>query len=326
MNISAAVQSKLLFGLVVCAILSTFLVAQIALASHDGTFHNPAEMLGYAWSPNIGWISFNCNQTAYGGANDCGTSNFKTRVNPSGTVTGYAWSQHIGWVQFGSLSGCPSGTCPAKVDFNSSKFSGWARALGHSDPEAGGWDGWISLSGTSPAYGIQVNSSAIFTSDSYAWGSDVIGWVNFSRAALDSSNLCTPANMCTADSLGIIATNIWCQDTTTSCADTNSTYSCSGSPASCSYIAPSGNLNISGTLTQKGSTVTLDWSVQAVDSCRVEGTNGDSWTGTENTGVESSSLTLRVTTYTLYCVPLGGGDEVEIDTAQVQLLPTVQES
>lgn len=323
MNIPIAFSGKLLFSLAVCVILSTFLVAQVARASHDGTFHSPAEMLGYAWSPNIGWISFNCSNDS-----SCGTSNYKSQVNSNGTVTGYAWSQNIGWIKFGGLLGCPSGVCAASVDFDTSKFTGWARALGYSDAEAGGWDGWISLSGALPSYGLTVDSSASFTTGSYAWGSEVIGWTNFSLSYLDSSELCAPANVCTADLLGITTTSIWCQDTTTSCADTNPAYSCSTSPVECGSNPPSGELNISDTLAQKGRKVTLDWSVLAADSCRVEGTNNDSWIGSVSpgVGVESSALALRITTFTLYCIPLGGGAEVEVDKAAVQLLPTAQES
>src|SRR5512133_3036518 len=61
---------------------------------------------GYAWSENIGWISFNCTNN-----NSCGTSgNYGVNVSTT-NLSGYAWSENIGWITFNSaeLSGCPSG-------------------------------------------------------------------------------------------------------------------------------------------------------------------------------------------------------------------------
>jgi hypothetical protein len=51
--------------------------------------------------------------------------------------------------------------------------------------ELGGWDGWIKMSGkwgngANDSYGVsKLNSSSQF--EGYAWGGDVIGWVNFSE-------------------------------------------------------------------------------------------------------------------------------------------------
>ncbi|KKQ32523.1 MAG: hypothetical protein US45_C0018G0002 [Candidatus Nomurabacteria bacterium GW2011_GWA1_37_20] len=64
-----------------------------------GSEHN---ISGWAWSSNIGWISFN-NTT--GG----GSINYGVNKNVDGTLVGYAWSSNIGWIQFGGLSGFPSG-------------------------------------------------------------------------------------------------------------------------------------------------------------------------------------------------------------------------
>ena len=134
---------------------------------------------GYAWSPNIGWISFSCTN----GANTCGTTNYGVHKTSGGLLTGdeansvpgYAWSSSIGWIQFGGLSGFPSGSgtnaVNAQID-GSGNLIGWARALSY----GGGWDGWISLSGTSPNYGVTFLSNAF---SGYAWGSDVVGWINF---------------------------------------------------------------------------------------------------------------------------------------------------
>jgi len=134
------------------------------------------DLSGYAWSDNIGWISFNCQEGGPGGSDICGTSDYKVSVNfTTGLFSGYAWSDNIGWVSFNStdLAGCPSAPCEARISTTTGEVSGWARALAHN-----GWDGWISLRGTLPDYGVSLNS---VTNEfhGYAWGSDVVGWISF---------------------------------------------------------------------------------------------------------------------------------------------------
>jgi hypothetical protein len=43
-----------------------------------------------------------------------------------------------------------------------------------------GWDGWISLNGTAPSYGITMTAAGA-TTGSYAWGSTVVGWLDFDQ-------------------------------------------------------------------------------------------------------------------------------------------------
>lgn len=133
-----------------------------------GTEHN---MTGYAWSSNIGWISFNCTND-----NSCGTANYGVNKNGDGTLSGYAWSSTIGWIQFGGLAGFPSGsgTTASNATVNgSNQLVGWVRAISQ---DGIGWDGWISLSGTVPTYGVSFSGTSFA---GYAWGSEVIGWVLF---------------------------------------------------------------------------------------------------------------------------------------------------
>lgn len=129
-------------------------------------------MVGWAWSANIGWISFNCTNDS-----SCGTSNYGVNKNSDGTLTGYAWSASEGWIQFGGLSGFPtgSGTYAQNAQLVGSNLRGWAKAIAADG--TGGYDGWISLWGSTPAYGVSL-SGMDFTG--YAWGSTVIGWVSFS--------------------------------------------------------------------------------------------------------------------------------------------------
>ena len=98
------------------------------------------EFSGYAWSDNIGWISFNS----------------------------------------GDLAGCPSAPCEARLDLDGTtcgavgQVCGWARALAY----GGGWDGWIKLRDSS--YGVSLNPAPTPSEfREWAWGSDVIGWISF---------------------------------------------------------------------------------------------------------------------------------------------------
>lgn len=116
---------------------------------------------GWAWSSNIGWISFNsanCDSdgdlqvdlTAPAGCPAPGTpiSNYGVNVQSNGELQGYAWSDHIGWISFNSselnIAGCPSADCTARRIGD--ELIGFARALKPATSGISGWDGWISLS------------------------------------------------------------------------------------------------------------------------------------------------------------------------------------
>lgn len=139
---------------------------------------------GWAYSENIGWISFSCRNTmAEGTGVDYGVD-----VDPvTGLFSGYAWSENIGWISFEPVDvvGCPpSGTCQASIDLGTGLVSGWAKVLIAAD----GWDGWIGLSGTW-ANGVSLNSGVGPPSEfeGWAWGDDVIGWISFNDKDFDGS-------------------------------------------------------------------------------------------------------------------------------------------
>jgi hypothetical protein len=143
----------------------------------------------YAWSENIGWISFNNNSG--GGSTDYGVNIDEA----TGLFSGYAWSENIGWISFNQadLSGCPSGVCEARVDLNSSNnlygVSGWARALAGKASDDG-WDGWIKLNGNN--YGVVIdNSVSPAEFKGWAWSDAVIGWINFNCNNPESENHCS---------------------------------------------------------------------------------------------------------------------------------------
>lgn len=114
---------------------------------------------GWAWSDNIGWISFN-------------GSNYGVKfISSSGDFFGYAWSDNIGWIDF-----APAGPYPfspyytARLDLDTNKVTGWARAVSYDDS----WDGWIKMANSN--YGVTRSGCNL---EGWAWGSDVIGWISF---------------------------------------------------------------------------------------------------------------------------------------------------
>lgn len=144
---------------------------------------------GFAWSGGVstspagydgmGWISFN-------NASDGSAVNYGVNIPENdGVLSGQAWSEHYGWISFDSadLAGCPSGACIAGRVGNA--LVGWARILSIKDAvvagNAGGFDGWVSLSGTAAngaSYGIAVTGTSL---GGYAWSSD-LGAIQFDRS------------------------------------------------------------------------------------------------------------------------------------------------
>ena len=135
------------------------------------------DVSGWAWSSNIGWVSFNSTDSGAGGGP------YKVVLNTDGTLTGYAWSSNIGWISFNSsdISGCSGGTA---AHVSGGSVYGFARAMagvGRTD----GWDGCIELSGTNHSTGdLYGNSGVTYNSSTglfngFAWGSDVVGWLQF---------------------------------------------------------------------------------------------------------------------------------------------------
>ena len=137
---------------------------------HEAKAGTGDNLSGYAWSDNIGWISFNCTDVG-----TCATADYGVNVDTgTGNFSGYAWSDNVGWISFNETAGCPEAGCTTqpKVDLSTGAVSGWARALAN----GGGWDGWIKLGGPwSPSVTFSGTEST-----GYSWGSDVVGWVSWS--------------------------------------------------------------------------------------------------------------------------------------------------
>src|SRR3989344_4900374 len=147
---------------------------------------NPT-LSGWAWSSNIGWITFDTGANA-------------VQIASNGNMSGWAWSSNIGWIKFG---GFPNGSFPAggannnaKTNLSDGSVTGFARACaGTADGQcismasrSDGWDGWIELSGANHATKVSNGTGGVtYVSNSggggsykgYAWGGDVVGWLQF---------------------------------------------------------------------------------------------------------------------------------------------------
>ena len=151
------------------SIISIIAVFALVFLVQAGAEHNTS---GYAWSENIGWISFN-NST--GG----GLVNYGVNVDETtGYLSGYAWSENIGWISFNrsntgvppSSDPCPGGECIAKYNDSTKELNGWMRVLAN----GGGWDGWIKF------YNATFDTNGDW--HGYAWSDMVVGWISLNSA------------------------------------------------------------------------------------------------------------------------------------------------
>jgi len=157
--------------------------------------------LGYA-------ISFSCDQTAIGGSNTCGGTNYGVVVDVnSGELKGQAWigascddglkingiivcsgaEYGIGWLDFNNdASGAPGAGGPAKFNVTTKKIEGWAPIVSK-EPDASGVlkpkvITWVKFSDIN--YGVKIDSVGnIDANDHYAWSGwgaeGGFGWIDF---------------------------------------------------------------------------------------------------------------------------------------------------
>ena len=307
-------------ALLACAVLAALLFRPHSALSQQ---NEDTIITGYAWSDTIGWIDLNCANT-----NSCGVRSFGLSVAQNGDISGYAWSDNIGWISADTsdLGGCPSGACRAKISGNN--LQGWLRALAGGGSQSGGWDGWISLKGS--GYGPTVTGGNF---SGYAWGSDVVGWVDWSQAHTTFGQ-CAVSYSCSGQTI---------QQTDVSCNVSNVTTCisptfCSAGSSVCLYpqveYAPDGHLAVRPAIVHAFLTAHVRWNVSNVSSCTVTGTNGDTWTVAGNAGNDWTStsgspgmVTSPVTapvTYTLTCTGLDG-QQTTPESATVSVIPIFEE-
>ncbi len=177
----------------------------------------PTPLSGWAWSSNIGWLSFNSNDSGAGGGAAYNVTVSTSTAGCSMTEAcfgGYAWSPNIGWVSFepDDISAAPSCGLAATADLTTGTVSGFARAYSGIGA-ANGWDGCIALSGTilpspwnsstnflSPDFntitilgkqylagGMTFQTQTLSSGDiqgtfgGFGWENSAIGWLNFGQ-------------------------------------------------------------------------------------------------------------------------------------------------
>ena len=195
------------------AILFFVVLATFSFGTKKASALTVANVMGYAWSSNIGWISFSSDNNTYSPTPTptptaaTPKTPYQVKVRASGTMgvfEGYAWSSNIGWISFNASdivsAGCSSSASDVATikDFKTGEIAGWAVALagmGRTD----GWDGCIKLAGTNHLSlstatalinGTRYNIGGVRydpasgTIKGFAWGGNVVGWVNFDTSSL----------------------------------------------------------------------------------------------------------------------------------------------
>ena len=267
---------------------------------------------GFAWSSNIGWISFNCKDSSGASALDsCASGPYGVDIDDTtGYFSGYAWSSNIGWINTSPSpeatgSGCTSGNCAIRItDMTQTSgnvpVTGWARACSvflagcdgalKSNILRGDWDGWIKMSG-SWANGVYLEKDhEIVTKNGvtydehnhlrgFAWGGDVMGWIDF-----DPSTSIGPCFSCGAPEIRV------------------STIPLVG------FSGASDSINI-----VSGNDVYVYWDAPIPAGCSAIG--GSGWVGTPitNSGMQQATRPLGDVSFTIDCGSNG------LDTAFVYM-------
>ncbi len=254
---------------------------------------------GYAWSSNIGWISFAASDATHPAPNI---------ASGTGKITG--------WVR----------ACAAFANKNA--------CSGALDPKSGGWDGWIALSGVAAdgsSYGIVQNAACAWTG--YAWGSDAIGAINVSGSTADGSSygvvgvdptVCASVNggWSTFSSCSVSCGGGTQTRSCTNPSPTNGGAACTGPTSqSCNTqaCAPIATLFANPHTIDNGQSSTLIWSSTNATSCTSAGgfSTGGATSGSASTGVLTSTQN-----YQINCTGPGGSTDSNIATVKV-LFPTV---
>lgn len=260
---------------------------------------------GYLWSETIGWISMS--GPGYG-----------ITIDDEGLLSGYAWSENIGWVsaEASDLAGCPSAPCEARME--ETDMRGWLKALA---ANGNGWDGFISLSGTTPDYGPTLDELA-GTFSGFAWGSDVVGWVDFQYATTNYTpceatyqcvDLTHRDNLCTQS----VNENEYCGVGNVCLAG-----GVCGIPG-----GATGDLWLAPQLVPTGNSTVANWNVVDTTSCRIFSEAGDEWYSFgdgENpvTGSQTSSPITETTLFTIECTNSLGNATSTVATVYAVVVPT----
>lgn len=210
----------IIVAILISAVLAFFDFKKMDLSYKIANAAFDSNVSGFAWSENIGWISFNSKDCdidddgVFEGAGETGgpaptgcptsgtANNYGVNINSStGNFSGYAWSSNVGWIDFAPASGYPSNPQSA-AHYNSAtgQITGWAKILSLGD------DGWLKMAGDGASWngsacegtndygntnqcnwGVKIDSG---TGDfsGWAWNGGGIGWVSFNSNNCDTND------------------------------------------------------------------------------------------------------------------------------------------
>lgn len=119
-------------------------------------------------------------------------SNYGVTLNSAtGDFGGYGWSEFGGYVNFSGVKvdkTCLASNNPCDVTGTFTFVSAAA------DPQSGGWDGQVRMSDPSWTRTVSMKApvNGVREMTGFAWGGDVVGWVDFSQVKVNvSKDLCT---------------------------------------------------------------------------------------------------------------------------------------
>lgn len=270
---------------------------------------NNVDVVGYAWAntpqsagdpgtgtdQGLGWISMN------GTADDSSPYGVKIDLD-TGDFSGYAWigngdggMGNTGWIDFAPTSGFPGDPQHGVRKEVSGTLTGWAKVISMYNENSS--TGWIKMSKDASDggvdYGVVVNADGTFSG--YAWGSDVIGWVDFAPAMAGADVVHIDAPACTA---GIVESSggSWgsCSEDPTFCSSNPS-----GTPITGTQFGTCG-AGYSGTPTQScsigincGGSCTSNPDCGGGETCLLgTGTCGNSATGCGNSTCDTGETLL----------------------------------
>jgi len=162
---------------------------------------------GWAWSSNVGWLQLNnCSDPSDAGT--CVGQDFGVNFDQStGVGSGYAWSSNIGWISFDNKV-CPTDFSNCELPHiqwladGAGLMRGFVRACSvyeigcsgvlKNNSLRGGWDGFINLGDGSTDWGVKISPTGLISG--FAWGSEVVGWVDF--AGQGDTKIILPPSSC----------------------------------------------------------------------------------------------------------------------------------
>lgn len=153
---------------------------------------NAYDVSGYAFSDMPNASDQTSSTTNYNGGRGLGRiemsgTGYSVKLSPStGKFSGYAWNDIGGFASFNDVSvptSCltdPEGTCTVSGDFV------FIAAANADLLTSGGWDGVVKMSDASWNTPVTLGKSidGVRSMSGFAWGGDVVGWVDFSKVTI----------------------------------------------------------------------------------------------------------------------------------------------